>query len=143
MVIVSLHSNGNPKTEIVTRVLGIAVMGLTIFLFRGMLIWGLWIWKVVVECTKFGLIGHPSRNMDDICGGCDLNSGDCSYDVWMKNADAFCLCLGTLPETKVKRFWLIALAKDISEMPSIDFVLCFTLVKSVLIKGSKLKKEKY
>ena len=54
----------------------------------------------------------------------------------------FCPCLKSLPEAKVKRFRLIALTKEISKQPSIDSVLSFTL-KSVLIKCSKLRKEKY
>ena len=49
----------------------------------------------------------------------------------------------SLPEAKVKRFWLIALTKEVSEKPSIDFVLWFTFMTSVLIKHSKLRKEKY
>jgi hypothetical protein len=49
----------------------------------------------------------------------------------------------SLPEAKVKRFWLIALTKEVSEKPSIDFVLWFTFMTSVLIKHSKLRKEKH
>lgn len=35
------------------------------------------------------------------------------------------------------------MAKEISKQPGIDSVLCFTLMKSVLMKRSKLTKEKY
>jgi hypothetical protein len=50
-----------------------------------------------------------------------------------------------LPETKVKRFILIALTKEVSKKPSRDFalILWFSLMKSILIKHSKLQKEKY
>jgi hypothetical protein len=43
----------------------------------------------------------------------------------------------------VKRIRLIALTKEVSEKPSVDFVLWFTLIKCVLIKYSKIKKKKY
>ena len=46
----------------------------------------------------------------------------------------------------MKRFGLIALAKEISRLPSIEsvlMVLVFTLKKNVLMKRRKLSKEKY
>jgi hypothetical protein len=43
----------------------------------------------------------------------------------------------------VKRLRLIALAKEVSEMPIIDFVLWLSLMNSILNKHSKLRKEKY
>ena len=49
----------------------------------------------------------------------------------------------SLPETKVKRFILIALTKEVSKKPSRDFVLWLSLMKSILNKRSKLRKEKY
>ena len=52
-------------------------------------------------------------------------------------------CPKNLPETKVKRFRLIALTKEVSESPIIDFVLWLSLMKSVLNKHSKLRKERY
>jgi hypothetical protein len=48
-IMVSLHSNENPKTKVGTRDWDIAVLGLTILLFGRMWISGLWIWKAV-EC---------------------------------------------------------------------------------------------
>jgi hypothetical protein len=42
----------------------------------------------------------------------------------------------------VKRLRLIALTKEVSERPIIDFVLV-KLMKSILNKHSKLRKEKY
>jgi hypothetical protein len=80
--------------------------------------------------------------MDDIGDESDLNSGDCSY-VLVKNVPAFRPCLESLTEAKIKRFILIELTKEVSKKPSIDFVLWFALMKSVLIKHSKLRKEKY
>jgi hypothetical protein len=41
------------------------VIDLTIFLFGRMWIMGYWIW-IAVECFKWGLMGHPNRNMEDI-----------------------------------------------------------------------------
>jgi len=56
---------------------------------------------------------------------------------------AFRSHLKSLPEAEAERFMLIALTKEVSEKPSIDFVLWFSLMKRVLIKHSKLKKGKY
>ena len=54
-----------------------------------------------------------------------MGTRDCSCDILMKNVAAFCPCLKSLPENKVKRFRLIALAKEISKQPTLDFVLWF------------------
>jgi hypothetical protein len=64
------------------------------------------------------------------CGGLDqevseeksfsLLPRDCSCDIFVMNVAALCPCLKSLPEAKVKRFRLIALAKEISKEPSID-----------------------
>jgi hypothetical protein len=48
----------------------------------------------------------------------------------------------SLPKAKMKRFRLIALIKEVSEKPSIDFVLWFNFMKNISIKHSKLRKEK-
>jgi hypothetical protein len=40
------------------------MIGLTMFLFGEMWIWGLWIRKAV-DCCKWGLMGLHSRNMED------------------------------------------------------------------------------
>lgn len=56
LIMVTLHSNGNPKTEIVTRDWGIGVIELTIVFFRKMYILGLRIWKSL-ENVKWGLMG--------------------------------------------------------------------------------------
>lgn len=47
-----------------------------------------------------------------------------------------------MSKDKIKRLRLIALRKDDPE-PSINFVLWFTFMKSILVKHSKLKKKKY
>jgi hypothetical protein len=49
----------------------------------------------------------------------------------------------SLPEAKVKRLRLIALTKEVSETPIIDFILWLSLMKNILNKHSKLRKEKY
>jgi hypothetical protein len=46
---------------------------------------------------------------------------DCSCNILVKNVAAFCPCLKSLPEAKVKRFRLIALTKEIK---STRFRLC-------------------
>ena len=43
----------------------------------------------------------------------------------------------------MKRFRLIVLTKEVSKKPSLDFILWINLMKSILIKHSKLKKKKY
>ena len=53
-----------------------------------------------------------------------------------------CFCLKSLSETKVNIFRLIALTKEVSEKPSLDFVLWFTLMRNILVKHSQLRKEK-
>ena len=52
----------------------------------------------------------------------------------------------SLPEAKVKRFRLITLKKEVSKEPSINsfvWLLTFILMKSILMKMSKLRKGKY
>jgi hypothetical protein len=66
-----------------------------------------------------------------------------SCGILVKNVMTFCPCLKSLTKAKLKRFRVIVLGKEISKQPSIDSVLWFTLLKSVLMKWSKLKKEKY
>jgi hypothetical protein len=56
---------------------------------------------------------------------------------------AFCHCLKRLPEAKVKRFILIALTLRKSQKSPKNFVLWVNLMKSILNKHSKLRKEKY
>ena len=43
----------------------------------------------------------------------------------------------------MKRFRLIVLTKEVSKKPSLDFILWINLMKSILIKHSKLRKKKY
>jgi len=117
LVMVSLYSN-ETKTEVGSRDWGIVVIGLTMFLFGGVWILVLWIWKAV-ECSKWGLMGHLSRNMEDLnyeslaqdvseYKNFGMLPGDHSYTVLVKNVAAFCPCLKSLPETMMKKFRLIA-----------------------------------
>jgi hypothetical protein len=135
------------------------VIGLTMLLFERMWIFGLWIWNSV-ECFKWGLMGHPSMNVEDFVAGSNLNCVDLvqeiskekTFSMWHKdcfcgileeNVATFCPCLKSLPEAKVKRFGLIALTKEVSKKPGQDFVLCLNLTKRSLNKHSKLRKAKY
>ena len=55
-------------------------------------------------------------------------------------------CLKSLPQAKVKRFRLVVLTKKVSKQPGINYsmlLLKFTVTKNVLMKRSKLRKEKY
>lgn len=119
----TLPSNRNPQTEIGTRDLGTAVVGCTMFLFGG--IWNVlrvWIRKVIRH-FKHGLMGHPSRSMEEsvaeskmncrcLAQGCSWHKNinmwprDYSYDILAKNVVAFCPSLKSLPETNVKNFEL-------------------------------------
>jgi hypothetical protein len=113
-----------------------------------------------MECFKWGLMSHPSRNMENFVAESNLNCADLAHEVpkeknfsmWprdcfcsilVKNVAAFCPCLKSLPEAKVKRFVLIARTKEVSQKPSRDFVLWLSLMKNILNKCSKLRKEKY
>ena len=69
-----------------------------------------------------------------------LRDGSC--DSLVKKVVAFCLCPRSLPESKVKRLRLIVLRIEISKWPSIDSFMWFTIIKSVLMKHSNLKKKK-
>ena len=66
---------------------------------------------------------------------------DCFWSTLMKKMAALCPCLKSLPEAKVKRLRLIALTKEVSEPPFIDLVLWLSLMKSILNKHRKLRKE--
>jgi hypothetical protein len=68
---------------------------------------------------------------------------DCFCGILVKSVAALCPCLKSLPESKVKRFILIALTKVVSKKPSRDFVLWLSLMKSILNKYSKLRKKNY
>jgi hypothetical protein len=55
----------------------------------------------------------------------------------------FCPCLKSLPEAKVKRTYINCTDKGSLKKPSRDFVPWLSLMKSILNKGSKLRKEKH
>ena len=59
-------------------------------------------------------------------------SRDWTGGILVKKVAAFCPCLNSLPEAKVKSFGLIMLAEEISKHPSIDsgvWLLVFMLTK--------------
>ena len=62
--------------------------------------------------------------------------------TFSKNVDALCPCLKSLPEAEVKRFRLIALAKEISKELRMYAVIRFTLMMSVFMQHNKLSKKK-
>jgi hypothetical protein len=68
---------------------------------------------------------------------------DCVSGILVKNVATFFPCLKSLPEAKVKRLKLIALTKEFSKKLSRDFVLWLSLMKRILNKHSKHRKEKY
>ena len=63
--------------------------------------------------------------------------------VFCEDCGYFLPCLKRLPEAKVKRLRLIALTKEVSETPIIDFVSWLSLMENIINKCSKLRKEKY
>ncbi|MGE9574538.1 hypothetical protein ACQP3C_26175 [Escherichia coli] len=48
---------------------------------------------------------------------------DCSCNILVKNVAAFCPCLNSLPEAKVKSFGLIPLAEETSKQPRLSPVV--------------------
>jgi hypothetical protein len=66
--------------------------------------------------------------------------------ILVKNVAASYHCPRSLPEAKVKRFRFIALTKEVSKQSGINsivWLLKSSFMKSVLMKRSKLRKEKY
>ena len=63
LVMMSVHSSKTmTKMGVGTRYWGIYVIGLTMLLFRGMRIWGLW---KAAECFKMGLMVYLCRKMEN------------------------------------------------------------------------------
>jgi hypothetical protein len=82
LVMVSVHSSKTLRQKLVLGV-GIAVICLTMLLFERMQIFGFWIWNSL-ECFKWGLMGHPSRNMEDFVAGSNLNCVDIAQEISKK-----------------------------------------------------------
>jgi hypothetical protein len=107
-------------------------------LFGRMRILRLFMWEAV-EYFKWGLMGYPSRNMEDFVAERGLNCANlaqlvseknfsiwhkhCFCNIFVKNVSPLCPYLKSHPEAKVKRPRFIALTKKVSETPIIDFVL--------------------
>jgi hypothetical protein len=85
-----------------------------------------------MKCFKWGLMGPASRNMEDFVAVSYLNCADltkevsleknfsmwprdCFCSILLKNRTAFCPCLKSLSQTKVKRIRLNALRKEVSK----------------------------
>ena len=111
-----------------------------------------------MECFKWGLLGYLSRNIEDSVTESDLKRAVLAQEISIEKNSAcglqtvfwFCFCfvlffcsilvnsmatlyhsLKSQNETKIQKFRLIALAKEVSEMPIIVFVLCLHLMKNI------------
>jgi hypothetical protein len=93
LVMVYVHISKTLRQRLVPEV--IAVIGLIMLLFERMWILGLWIWNTV-ECFKLGLMGHPSRNMEDFVAGSNLNCVDLAQEISKKKNfrmwPKYCFC---------------------------------------------------
>jgi hypothetical protein len=58
--------------------MGIAMISLTMLWFGEKWIWGLW---KVVECFTWGLMGYPSKSMEDFVAEYDLNCSDHAQEL--------------------------------------------------------------
>ena len=56
---------------------------------------------------------------------------DCFCDILVKNVTVFCPFLKNIPKANIKRFILVVLTKEVSEMTSIEFVLWLSLSKNI------------
>lgn len=94
-------------------------------------------------------MGHTSRNIEDRSTNGDFNCWGLTHEIseeqnfsilprvhsWLVKKLAVFSCFpNSLAEAKMKKIQVIALAKKISKQLSIGFVLCLTLIKSVLVK---------
>jgi hypothetical protein len=89
-----------------------------------------------MNCGSLGLEVSEEKNFS-------MWPRDCSCDILVKIVVTFCPSLKSVLGAKVERFILIALTKEISKEPNGDFVFWLRVVKSILNKHSKLRKEKY
>ena len=94
------------STEFGTGDWGVTVKGLTMLLFEGMWIWGLW---KAEDCFKWALMGHTIRSTEDSVPECVSSCRDLvqevsekmTFSMWpreffneilVKNVAAFCPC---------------------------------------------------
>jgi hypothetical protein len=101
-------------------------------------------------------MSYPSVNIEDFVTESDVNHAelaqevlvenfnmwprDCFCGILVKNMANFCPCLRSLPEAKVKRLRLISLTKEVLKQQGVNSVvwlLKFTLMKNILMKGTK------
>ena len=87
------------------------------------------------------MLTWPKRFQRRRISECGIKTVFCG--ILVNNVATFCPCIKSLPEAKVKRLRLIALAKEVSKKLSRDFVLWLSLTKRSLNKHSKLRKAKY
>ena len=69
------------NTKVGTSDWDIPVIGLIMLWFGIMWIWGN---CKIVDCCKWGLVGHDSSNMEDYVAGGDLNCGSLALEVPVK-----------------------------------------------------------
>ena len=75
LVMVSVHSNRNPRTEVGTRDLGIKCdMPEYVFILGGIWTLGLCV-REAVGCFKYYLMGYPNRTMEGAGAEGDFNCG--------------------------------------------------------------------
>ena len=96
------------------------------------------LWKICAESNLYGADSTQKFKKKNF----NMWPKDCFCGILVKNVAAFCLCMKSLAEAKVKRFMLITLTKEISTNPS---RLCslFKCHEQYLNKHSKVTKEKY
>ena len=85
---------------------------------------------------------YPNRNMEDVATKDEMTKEvlvekyNVAYTLFLwhfgKECGYFYPCLKSLHEAKVKRLRLIALIKKVSETPTIDILLCLSLMRNVL-----------
>ena len=66
--------------------------------------------------------------------------------LWYISEECGCFYLKSLPKAKVKRFRLVALKKEVSKelgINSVGWLLKSNLMKNILIKRNKLRKQNY
>jgi hypothetical protein len=90
VVMVSVNSSKTLRQKLVSGVRYYCDR-LTMLLFERMWIWGLWIWNTV-ECFKWGLMGHPSRNMEDFVAVSNLNCVDLAQEITKEKNFLFLFC---------------------------------------------------
>lgn len=99
-----------------------------------------------MECFKWGLMGHMSRNMKDSSVEGDLKLSEKTISKWpsdtlLKNVTILCPCSKYLLEVKLKSFELIVLGEEISRQSRIDSVIWLIVAPLMQIHNEKEQDE--